>query len=148
MTTPSLATPISSRWPLNRLLLLVLLGGYLTLLADIRVEHADRFARFWQAWIPIYYAGAMALACLLGALAWTPAMRRLLFWLFSVGFAVAGYGLYLHNHGDFLKLSHTLLDAWIAKIKHQDVPPELAPAAFAGLALIGMLTCARRTQPR
>ncbi len=148
MTTPSLSAP-ATRWPLNRLLLLVLLAGFLTLMADIRVEHADRFRKFWQAWIPIYYAGTMSVACLVGALAWwTPAVRRIVFWLFALGFLVGGYGLYLHNHGDFLKLSQTLLDAWIMKIKHEDVPPQLAPAAFAGLALIGMLTCARRTQPR
>src|ERR1035437_1522121 len=116
MTTPDLV-PIPRRWPLNRILLLILLGGFLTLMADIRVEHADRFRNFWQAWIPIYYAATMALACLLGALAWGtrpfPHIRRSLFWLFTLGFAVGGYGLYLHNKGDFIKLTHTLLNAWI-----------------------------------
>ena len=139
------------QWPLNRILLLVLFGGFLTLMADIRVEHADRFHKFWQAWIPIYYAGTMAAACLAGAIGWNAAggvIRRVVFWLFLLGFAVGGYGLYLHNDGNFVALSKTLVNAWITKIKHEDVPPQLAPASFCGLALIGMLACARKTQPR
>ena len=93
----------------------------------------------------------MVLACVIGALGWSAArgnVRRVVFWLFAVGFAVGGYGLYLHNKGDVAKLLQTLMDAWITKIKHEDVPPQLAPAAFCGLGLMGMLACARRWQAR
>ena len=146
-TTDAPTTPC--RWPINRILLAVLFFGFLTLMADIRIEHADRFHKFWQAWIPIYYGGTMAVACLVGTIAWwTPVVRRIVFWLFGLGFVVGSYGLYLHNHGNFGQLATTMIDAWIGKIKHQDVPPQLAPAAFCGLALIGMLVCARRTQAR
>ena len=151
MIASELSPATKSVWPINRVLLLVLACGYLTLMADIRVEHADRFRRFWQAWIPIYYSGAMVLACVIGALGWSAArgnVRRVVFWLFAVGFAVGGYGLYLHNKGDVAKLLQTLMDAWITKIKHEDVPPQLAPAAFCGLGLMGMLACARRWQAR
>ena len=138
-------------WPLHRILLLVLACGYLTLMADIRVEHADRFHKFWQAWIPIYYSSAMILACLIGTLGWSAArgnVRRVVFWLFVLGFAVGGYGMYMHNGADIGKLLKTLVDAWITRIHHDDVPPQLAPAAFCGLGLIGMLACSRRLQPR
>ena len=150
MPTAASTPTTKSLWSLNRILLLVLACGYLTLMADVRVEHADRFRKFWQAWIPIYYSGTMAAACLLGTLAWTAArdnVRPTLFWLFALGFVVGGYGLYLHNRGDFADLFHTLVNAWITKIKHEDVPPQLAPTAFCGLALIGMLATWRRMQP-
>lgn len=68
MTTPD-SSPLPSPWPLNRILLLVLLAGFLTLLLDIHIEHANRFRKFWQAWIPIYYSAAMALTCLVGTIA-------------------------------------------------------------------------------
>lgn len=52
-------------WTLNKILVLLLLGAFVGLPQDLRCEHVDKARKFWEAWIPIVYSGAMAV---LGAL--------------------------------------------------------------------------------
>jgi hypothetical protein len=122
--------------------------GYAGLMSDIRVEHVDVVVHHWQAWIPILYALAMALLCLLALIFWIPATRRLLFWLALLAFAVGSYGFWLHNTGNLLPPLSQIFSAWFHRFHHpDDAPPTLAPLAFCGLGLLTMLATARRLQP-
>lgn len=142
--SPVTTTPSSLRWPLARWVLLLLAGGFAGLAADLRYEHVEIIRLgWWQAWLPVLYSALMAVLCTLGVWLWRPTLRRLLFWTFLLGFALAAYGLYLHNAGDFSRPIRLLSAAWLERLRRGDVPP-MAPMTFAGLSLLGMLACSRR----
>ena len=139
-------------WSLNRLLVLLLLGGYVTLLVDIRFEHVDVVQEHWTGWIPLVYCALMIILTAATLAAWNAVTRLILFCSFALGLVVSGWGLWIHNHIDRDNFGTTLRDltqAWYVKDAHHPpgIPPHLAPIAFAGLALIGMLCTAKALQP-
>jgi hypothetical protein len=72
----------ASRWPLARLLILILAAAFLGLMADIRVEHVEVVREALLACSTILYSARMALACLLAAIFWNHAFQLLLRILF------------------------------------------------------------------
>ena len=133
---------------LARLLMLVTLGAYLGVLTDVRLEHVDRVRHQWIPWIPIIYAGVMAVLCLIAVVAWKPMTRRLVFWLSLLAFVVGGLGYWYHNDGNVVGPMTQAAGAWYdPAVKHpEDAPPALAPLSFAGLGLLGLLASAKRSQ--
>ena len=89
------------RWPLSRILILILAGGFSGLMVDIRVEHVEAVRDHSIAWVPIIYAGFMTGACLLAAIFWNRTARRTMIPLFLLAFIVGGMGFYFHSHGNF-----------------------------------------------
>ena len=143
MTTTAVSQP--RRWPLSRILMLLLAGAFAGLMADVRVEHVDVVHDHAIAWTPIVYGGVMALVCLITAILWNDLTRRIAIVLFVVGIAVGCTGFYLHNHGKFAKVMRTSMRAWTdPEMKHSDAPPQTAPLAFAGLGVLGVLTSLKR----
>ena len=65
-------------WSLNRIIVLLLLGGLLSLMTDIRWEHRVELARQWQTWIPLNYGGLMLIAGIVGLYWWDSWGRRIL----------------------------------------------------------------------
>lgn len=53
-----------------KLVVLVLLGGLLMLLIDIRWEHRVELGRQWETWIPLIYIGLMLVAEVLSLYFW------------------------------------------------------------------------------
>ena len=149
MTDPSPAPRPPTCCPLSRVLLLLTLGAYLGLLTDIRLEHVDVVRRHWIPWIPIIYSGAMSLLCLVALMAWRPWTRRIVFWISLAGFIVGGLGFWYHNARNLITPLQHAAQAWYdPKLRHpKDDPPPLAPLAFAGVGLLGMLATAKRSQP-
>jgi hypothetical protein len=134
-------------WTLNKVIVLVLIGGFTMLVIDLRSEHIDVLRHNWRPWIPIVYSGIMVL---LGAAAltnWERGGRQALLVGFTAAFIVGGLGFWFHNHGHLLTGVTTVLQAWTAPLHHEDVPPPLAPLSFGGLGLLGVLACLRRFQP-
>ena len=69
-------------------------------------------------------------------------------WLFAAGVIVGLLGFWLHNMGHPFSGLEMMLSAWAGA--HPDPtskPPVMAPLAFAGLGLLGMIVCAARFQP-
>jgi hypothetical protein len=133
------------RWPLARVLILLLGGAFLGLLVDIRVEHVDVVRERSIAWLPIIYSGIMAIACHVAFVLWNKNTRVVMRLLFVLALVIGGMGFYFHNHGDLKKVILTSVHAWTdPEMNHSDDPPQVAPLAFAGLGVIGILGSLKR----
>jgi hypothetical protein len=133
------------RFPLARILILILAGAFGGLMTDIRVEHVEVVHHHTIAWLPIIYAGFMAPACVVAFVFWNKNARRTMLPLFLVAFVVGGLGFYFHNHGNLQDVIKNSIDAWTdPEMDLPDGPPQTAPLAFAGLGLIGVLTTLKR----
>jgi hypothetical protein len=139
------ATSLHNRWPLARVLILLLAGAFVGLMVDIRVEHVDVVRERKIAWLPIIYAGFMTIASLVAFVFWNKTTRRIMIPLFLLAFVVGGMGFYFHNHGHLKEVITTSVNAWTdPNMDHSDGPPQVAPLAFAGLGMIGVLASLRR----
>jgi hypothetical protein len=144
MDSAAIPTP-HDRWPLARILVLILSGAFAGLMADIRVEHVEVVHGRVTAWLPIIYAGVMAVACFVAFVFWNKTARLILLPLFLLAFVVGFVGFYLHNHGDLQSVIKTSMQAWTdSTMEHPDGPPQFAPLAFAGLGVIGILVTLKR----
>src|SRR5262249_10563760 len=115
------------------------------------------------AWAPIVYSGVMVVAGVVGLLTWEWGGRRGMFWGFALGLVIGPVGFSYHNHGHPVRGVEQALAAWEKPVggssggekasesgaegEHASAPPTLAPLAFAGLGMLGMLACSRRLQP-
>jgi hypothetical protein len=87
----------------------------------------------------------MMIACLVAFLVWNKTARRAMLPLFLLALFVGSMGFYFHNNGDLKKVVVTSVKAWTdPKMKHSHAPPPLAPLAFAGLGVIGILASLKR----
>ena len=134
-------------WTLNQLLVLALTAGFAALVLDLRSEHIDVVRKHWTPWIPIGYSGLMVVVGAVGLASWARGGRQLLLAAFATAFVVGGLGFWLHNDGHPLSVVGNMLAAWTQPLHHAKGPPQLAPLAFVGLGLLGLLACARRWQP-
>jgi hypothetical protein len=134
-----------TRWPVTRVLIFLLANGFVGLAMDIRVEHVDVVHDHAIAWLPIIYSCAMALVCLTAVAVWNGIMRRLMLPLFLLSFVIGGIGFYFHNHGHLQRVIRNSVRAWTDPyMSHSDAPPQMAPLAFGGLGMIGILASLRR----
>jgi hypothetical protein len=145
MTVAPSVSPDRSRWPLGRLVLLILALGFLGLAGDLRMEHVDVVREQVIAWTPILYSLLMGVASLLTVVFWRRVTRRILMALFVLGFIVGGLGFYLHNRDNLDRPFQVDVGAWTnPHMRHPHGPPANAPLTFAGLALLGILTLLER----
>ncbi|MDX6499061.1 MAG: hypothetical protein QOG23_2321 [Blastocatellia bacterium] len=137
-------------WPLNRIIILALLGGLASLLIDIRWEHRVELGRQWETWIPLVYIGLMLIAGGVGLYQWNSWGRRVLQVGFSLCLIVGALGTWFHSKGDPVGNFRHVLTAWVVPIgtnggvKIGSNPPEMAPLAFVGLGVMGLLCCSKR----
>jgi hypothetical protein len=137
---------------LNRIIVLALLGGLASLMIDIRWEHRVELGRQWQTWIPLVYIGLMLIAGGVGLYRWNAWGRRVLQVGFLLCVIVGVLGTWFHSKGDPIGNFRHVLTAWAVPpgtnggIKTGSTPPEMAPLAFAGLGVIGLLCCSKRFQ--
>ena len=137
----------TSPWTLNRWVVLGLVGAYGMLFLEIRYDHNHVLRHHAIAWTPILYSAAMVAAGLAALATWERGGRAVLRWLFALGLAVGVLGWWLHNGNHPINGLGTMLSVWGGA--HPDPtsrPPVLAPLAFAGLGLLGMIACADRFQ--
>jgi len=146
--TGSHLNSVLSRWPLPRLILLLLAATFLGLAADLRLEHVDAVRENKLAWTPILYSCFTTLVAAIAAWRWTPLTRRVALITFLLAAAVGIVGFYLHNRGNLLTAPLTLLHAWTdPTLEHMGGPPQNAPMTFATLGLLGALACLNRFAP-
>ena len=133
------------RWPLARVLIFILAGAFAGLMVDIRVEHVDVVRERSVAWLPIIYSGFMAIACQVAFVFWNKTTRFIMILCFLLAFVIGGMGFYFHNDGNFKEVIKTSVNAWTdPNMNHSEGPPQVAPLAFAGLGLIGILASLKR----
>ncbi len=136
-------------WTLNKLIAAGVLGGFAFLLLDIRFEHRLVLSEKPVAWIPIVFSGTMLLLSVPSLIWWEPRGRQVLRAGFTVALAVGLLGIWFHTEGHPTEV-FKVLSVWIAPgsnaASSQSVarPPVLAPLAFCGLGLFGVLACSRR----
>lgn len=126
---------------LNRLMVLILCGGFLILALDLRYEHTDVVRHLWEAWIPIAYSLAMFISCVVCLVSWERGGRVFLIGAFSLGLVVGLLGFWFHSRTHLPARLDYVVSAWGGKEKHRDIPPPLAPLAFCGLGLMGIAAC-------
>jgi hypothetical protein len=137
-------------WSLNKILVLLLLGGLASLMIDIRWEHRVELGRQWETWIPLVYIGMMLIAGVVGLYRWHGWGRRLLQVGFLVCVIVGALGTWFHSKGDPVGNFRRVGTAWTLPpgnnggVKIGSNPPEMAPMAFVGLGLMALLCCAKR----
>jgi hypothetical protein len=136
-------------WSLNRIVVLALLGGLASLMIDIRWEHRVELGRQWETWIPLVYIGLMVIAGVVGLRRWNSWGRTVLQVGFSICLIVGALGTWFHSKGDPVGNFRRVVTAWTLPpgsnggVKTGSNPPEMAPLAFVGLGLIGLLCCSR-----
>ena len=134
--------------PLGRRIAGTLVLGAAFLLCEIRFEHREVLGETWRSWIPLGYA-ALALAGGIPAwLAWKRGGRKVLRGLFALALAVGLAGAWFHSDGRPVRTFARVAAAWALPpgkdggTKPGSAPPLLAPLAFCGLGLLGLLACA------
>ena len=85
------------RWPLTRVLVLLLANAFVGLAMEIRVEHVDAVHEQGIAWTPIIYSCVMTIACLAATV----------FWSRTVPADGPAFSLVIRGWGDGLLLSQS-----------------------------------------
>lgn len=137
-------------WSLNRIIALGLLFGLIGLMSEIRWEHRVELGRQWQTWIPLVYIGLMIVIGVIGLIRWESWGRRLLLFGFAFGIIIGALGVYFHGGDNLFGNLSQVLASWgiplgtNGGVKVSSEPPILAPLAFIGVGLLGILVCSRR----
>lgn len=133
---------------LDRRIAGTLVLGAAFLLGEIRFEHREVLGETWHGWIPLSYAALLLAAGIPAWFAWNKGGRKVLAALFAVAIAVGLLGAWFHSDGRPDKSLARVARAWTLApgkdggMKPQSGPPALAPLAFCGLGLLGLLSCA------
>ncbi|HEX9575752.1 MAG TPA: hypothetical protein VF994_16780 [Myxococcales bacterium] len=132
---------------LNERVVAAVLAGSALLLAEVRFEHREVLGETWRAWVPLGYGASLLLVGSVALLRWRRGGRRVLTALFTLALAVGALGIWFHSGGHPLTHLARVLSAWRLPpgqdggTKIGSAPPVLAPGAFWGLGLIGLIAC-------
>ena len=138
-----------AQWPLGKIVVLVLVAAFAGLMFDLRYEHNHIPAKHEIGWTPIIYSGVSALVGAAGLALWDRGGRMLLMAIFAAGFLVGALGFWYHGQGHILADLGQMASVWSgAHLNPVHQPPLLAPLAFAGIGLFGILACSRHFTPR
>ncbi len=137
-----------SHWSLGKILVLILVGAFAGLVFDLRYEHNHVLAKHEIAWTPIICSALMVLAGGLGLARWEQGGRQMLTAVFAAGFVIGVLGVWFHSKGHPLGALEQMLSVWIGSHPNPaKSPPLLAPLAFLGIGLLGVLACSRHFSP-
>jgi hypothetical protein len=126
-----------------------LLGGAALLLVELRFEHREALGDTWHAWLPLGYLALLLLAGTAALVFFHRGGRRVLAALFGLALVIGVLGLWFHSEGHPVRALGQVASAWLsapgsdAGVKMGSQPPALAPAAFVGLGLLGLVSCRR-----
>ena len=152
-TSTSTSTSLAGRLrglTLNEQVIAGLLGGAALLLVELRFEHREALGDTWHAWLPLGYLALLLVAGTVALLFFHRGGRRVLAALFGLAMVIGALGLWFHSDGHPVHALGQVANAWLsapgsdAGIKAGSQPPFLAPAAFMGLGLLGIVSCQRR----
>jgi hypothetical protein len=150
----ALRPPLEVRLPrllrsrtVNEVIVAALVLGAALLLVEVRFEHREVLGETWVAWLPLVCAGLLLVGGAIALPLWRRGGRRVLTVLFALAFLVGTVGIWFHSHGHPVAHIAKVLSAWLlhpgqtggAPVGTE--PPALAPAAFCGLGLLGLIAC-------
>lgn len=127
--------------------MVIMFGGYLLLLSEIRFEHRTAVIGDWRPWLPIALCLLMVMAIPLATWRWHQGGRSTLLLLNGAAVSLGLIGLYLHSDGHISRRLSEVFSVWTLALNTSaaittEHPPLLAPLALVGLALIGTIFCA------
>jgi hypothetical protein len=132
----------------DRAIAALLLGAAALLLVEIRFEHREVLGETWRSWIPLAWSVGTIGFGLLSIAWWHRWGRRALAVCFALAVAVGAAGFWFHTDGRPLRAAHDVISVWSVPpgqnggLKLGSSPPALAPLAFCGLGLLGLVICA------
>jgi hypothetical protein len=149
-----LAEPSSVRLrSIQRWLLLLLFGGVLILLLEIRYAHQAVLGEAWQSWIPLGYLALMCIVIPFGMIAIDRFGSKLLAIAFAGLLIVGCLGFWFHAKGKLQLRFGTVVTTVLSEpgqlleTEDQDTTaPLLAPLSLAGLGAIGILVSILRSR--
>ncbi len=123
---------------------LLLAGGFLMLMCEVRFEHRQVVPDEWKGWIPVGYSALMLLIIPAAVAIYQRGGKKLLLALYAIGILVGCVGVFIHAEGHFVQRIQELLVVWQHLVNKIDPtapfhPPILAPLAFVGLGSIGLV---------
>lgn len=135
---------------MNRLIAFLVAGGFLFLFIETRIEHHDVLSEKLIAYAPIVFSALGFIIASLAAFKWQEKWIRVLHIYLFLALAVGLGGMYFHNEDRLKGKADTS-----SEIKDDDMqedeknveettPPILAPVAFTGLGVVGLLGTYRR----
>jgi hypothetical protein len=130
------------QYSLNKLLILVTTLGFAFLLLDTTIEHWPTFEEEIMSFIPLVFSLA---GLVLGIIVFITWKEKFIYWfqiLLFASFIVAAAGLYFHIEEEDDEISLTAVERE-HEMNEKD-KPLLAPIAFAGLAVFGLLGTMRK----
>jgi hypothetical protein len=135
---------------LGQQVIAALLVGAAMLIGEIRVEHREVLGETWHAWVPLAYLTLLLIVGGVALFRFQHGGRRILLVLFALALVVGGSGMWFHSEGHPIRAVDRVATVWLSKpgtdggIKIGSAPPLLAPGAFVGIGLLGLLACRRR----
>ena len=126
-----------------------LVAGSALLLAEVRFEHREVLGETWRAWVPLGCGALLMVGGGAALLRWRRGGRAVLAGLFGATLLVGVLGVWFHSGGHPIVHLREVVSAWLLQpgqnggIRIGSRPPLLAPGAFCGLGLIGLIACAR-----
>ena len=138
--------PFRSR-TVNEVFVAALLLGAAFLLVEVRFEHREVLGEIWVAWLPLACAAALLIGGAIALPFWRRGGRTALAILFGLAFVVGTVGIWFHSGGHPIGHVAKVLSAWrlhpgqTGGTPVGSEPPALAPAAFCGLGLLGLIAC-------
>lgn len=138
-----------AEWPLGKIIVLILVAAFAGLVFDLRYEHNHILAKHEIGWTPIIYSGVAVVVGAAGLALWERGGRLLLQVISAAGFVVGALGFWYHGQGHILTDIGQMLSVWTGSHPNPvHKPPLLAPLAFAGIGLFGLLACSKHFTPR
>jgi len=129
-------------YSLNRLLVLVATVGFAFLLADTTIEHWEILTRELMAYVPLIFSGIGLILGMIAVLRWKEQWIRMFQIVLLGSFVVAAAGFYLHIREEDEEKT-TIPKVQQEEQKEKD-KPLLAPFAFGGVAVVGLLGTSKR----
>ncbi|MBA4311927.1 MAG: hypothetical protein C0417_04790 [Chlorobiaceae bacterium] len=131
---------------INRLIVLIIAGGFLFLFVETLIEHQDVLPKERPAFIPIIVSIIGFILSLLAVQSWKDGLIRLLHFYLMLTVLIGIGGLFFHNKERFEREEKETETIISEKDAEEVKPPILAPAALIGLGAIGLIGTARKRQ--
>lgn len=130
------------QYSINKLLVLITTIGFAFLFADTTIEHWPIFKQELMAFIPLVFSAIGLALGIIVVITWKEKLIRWFQILLFASFVVAATGIYLH-----LEIWEEETNITAEEQEHEENEkdkPLLAPLAFAGLAVVGLLGTLRK----
>jgi hypothetical protein len=127
---------------LNRMIVLVTTLGFAVLLLDITIEHWEIMIDEIWVYVPIVFSIVIIVLGIITTVKWKEKNIRLFQVFLVLSFLIAGSGLFFHLEDEEDEPNPKTQER--EHEENEKDKPIIAPFAFAGLAVIGLLGTSRK----